>query len=226
MPPLTKARIHLSEQFSANLNSPQYAIEQLQLGAAQHLDVFNCRSAINTPLKGHVALHTADMDQHTDPVGGDQQPSGGLFALIMDRLSVYGSNASNNIADGFSNMTAQNWIRVVILAGGYMLLRPYLSKMVTKGAVAKMESDDKKEREARGEGDDTLPHPELTPNEYRGIKEKLYAEIDTEGDGSGADWGQTARVRQRDMLRNLLEEDERRRAAQNEDADIQEFLED
>lgn len=126
-------------------------------------------------------------------------------------------------------MTPQAWIRVVVIAGGWMLLRPYIQRAVAKGAVEKMERDD---RRARGERGEPPPHPDLTPNEYRGIKERLYAHDDDDddddggADGSGADWGQKARVRQRQMLRELLEEDERRRAAQDEDADIQEFLED
>ncbi|KAG5940294.1 hypothetical protein E4U59_002548 [Claviceps monticola] len=167
------------------------------------------------------------MDQQAQqPLGADQLSQLSTFAQLTSRLAEYGSNATHNISEGFSSMTTQGWIRVIVIAGGYMLLRPYLQQLITKGALRKMEADDKKAREA--DGSDELPHPELTPNEYRGIKEKLYAdENDNEGaDGTGSDWGQKARVRQRQMLRDLLEEDERRRAAQDEDADIQEFLED
>ncbi|KAG5920015.1 hypothetical protein E4U42_006344 [Claviceps africana] len=166
--------------------------------------------------------------QHQQPLDADHGPGLGLglLAPLTARLAEYVSNAKHNISEGVSGMTTQAWIRVVVIAGGYMLLRPYLQQLVTKGAVRKMEADDKKAREADGAGE--LPHPELTPNEYRGIKDKLYAlENDHDGaDGTGADWGQKARVRQRQMLREMLEEDERRRAAQDEDADIQEFLED
>ncbi|OAQ64384.1 trafficking PGA2 domain-containing protein [Pochonia chlamydosporia 170] len=163
------------------------------------------------------------MDHQAQPVDTQQPPALNLLGQLIARLSEYGQNATNNISQGFNNMSPQSWIRVIVIAGGYMLLRPYLMKAVTKGAVEKMERDDKKER---GE-DGTLPHPELTPNEYRGIKDKLYADDEnTGGDGTTSDWGQKARVRQRKMLRELLEEDERRRAALDEDADIQEFLED
>ncbi|KAG5949022.1 hypothetical protein E4U53_006065 [Claviceps sorghi] len=164
------------------------------------------------------------MDQQPQqPLDADQRPELGLLGPLAARLAEYAANAKHNIAEGVTTMTTQAWIRVIVIAGGYMLLRPYLQQLVTKGAVRKMEADDKKARDADG-----LPHPEMTPNEYRGIKDKLYAlENDHDGaDGTGADWGQKARVRQRQMLRELLEEDERRRAAQDEDADIQEFLED
>ncbi|KAG6041231.1 hypothetical protein E4U41_005514 [Claviceps citrina] len=166
------------------------------------------------------------MDQPAQqPLGADQHPQLSMLEQLAARLAEYGSNAKHNISEGFSNMTTQGWIRVVIIAGGYMLLRPYLQQLVTKGALRKMEADDRK---ARAEDDGELPHPELTPNEYRGVRDKLYAhEADNDGaDGTGSDWGQKARARQRQMLRELLEDDERRRAAQDEDADIQEFLED
>ncbi|KAG6006257.1 hypothetical protein E4U21_007220 [Claviceps maximensis] len=169
------------------------------------------------------------MDQQAQqPLDANQRPELNMLSQLADRLAQYGSNAKHNIAEGISSMTIHTWIRIIVIAGGYMLLRPYLQQMVTKGAVRKMEADDKKARALAGDKDDELAHPELTPNEYRGIKDKLYAlEQDHEGaDGTSADWGQKARVRQRQMLRELLEEDERRRAAQDEDADIQEFLED
>lgn len=155
----------------------------------------------------------------------DHQAEGGkpeLNALgkMAARFAEYGQNVSNNLSDSFSSMTVQSWIRLVVIVGGYMLLRPYVMKWAGKGAVRRMEDEDAK---TRGK---SITDPELTPNEFRGIKEKLYeADVD-EGDGTGADWGQKARTRQRQMLKQLLEEEERRRAAENEDADIQEFLED
>ncbi|KJZ74236.1 hypothetical protein HIM_06467 [Hirsutella minnesotensis 3608] len=135
------------------------------------------------------------------------------------RLTQYGQNASNNLANSFSNMTLHGWLRLVIIVCGYMLLRPYVIKLGTKTAVKKMEEEDAKSKEKN------VTDPDMTPNEFRGIKEKLDEVVD-EGDGTGADWGTKARVRQRQMLKNLLEEEERCRAAEHEDADIQEFLED
>lgn len=163
------------------------------------------------------------MAQQAQPVDGGPRPELNLLGQFVALLAEYGANATRNISEGFSSMTIQGWIRIVVIAGGWMLLRPYLQQVVTKGAVRKMEADDRKARGDEGE----LPYPELTPNEYRGIKEKLYAHDENDGaEGTGSDWGQKARVRQRQMLRELLEADERRRAAQDEDADIQEFLED
>ncbi|KAJ6438557.1 protein trafficking PGA2 domain-containing protein [Purpureocillium lavendulum] len=150
------------------------------------------------------------------------KPELNALGKLAARFAEYGHNATNNLSSSFTSMTTQSWIRLIVIVGGYMLLRPHLMKFVTKGAVKKMEEDDAKAREQ------DAAQAEMTPNEFRGIKEKLMfqAEQDDEGDGTGADWGQKARVRQRQMLKDLLEEEERRRAAENEDADIQEFLED
>lgn len=127
----------------------------------------------------------------------------------------YGANASNNLSNTFNNMTMQSWIRLVVIVGGYMLLRPYMMKFVTKGAVKKMEEQD--EREQR--------KAQISPNELRGLVEE-EPEIDEQGDGTGADWGQKARVRQRTMLKNMLEAEEQRRLEEEEDKDIADLLED
>ncbi|EQK98913.1 hypothetical protein G6O67_003747 [Ophiocordyceps sinensis] len=148
-----------------------------------------------------------------------RQPELNTLGKMVARLVRYGHNATNNINTTFTNMTPQSWIRLIVIVGGYMLLRPYVMKMSTKFAVKKLE-----EEEAKSQGKEKA-QAAITPNEFRGIKEKLD-EVPDEGDGSGADWGTKARLRQRQMLKDLLEEEERRRAADNEDADIQEFLED
>ncbi|KAM0435226.1 hypothetical protein ACHAPT_003316 [Fusarium lateritium] len=127
----------------------------------------------------------------------------------------YGANASNNLSKTFNDMTMQSWIRLVVIVGGYMLLRPYMMKFVTKGAVRKMEEEDEREKRKA----------QISPNELRGLVEE-EPEIDEEGDGTGADWGQKARVRQRTMLKELLEAEEQRRLEEEEDKDIADLLED
>ncbi|RSL57886.1 hypothetical protein CEP54_008041 [Fusarium duplospermum] len=137
------------------------------------------------------------------------------FGKFTAQFLQYGANASNNLSNTFNNMTMQSWIRLVVIVGGYMLLRPYMMKFVTKGAVRKMEEED--EREQR--------KAQISPNELRGLVEE-EPEIDEEGDGTGADWGQKARVRQRTMLKNMLEAEEQRRLEEEEDKDIADLLED
>ncbi|KAM5342567.1 hypothetical protein ACJ41O_013533 [Fusarium nematophilum] len=154
-----------------------------------------------------------------DPVAQQQQqpeedrPELNALGKLTAQFLQYGSNASNNLSNTFNNMTMQSWIRLVVIVGGYMLLRPYMMKIVTKGAVKKLEEQDRKEK------------AQISPNELRGLVED-EDDIDEEGDGTGADWGQKARVRQRTMLKNLLDAEERRRQEEWEDKDIEDLLED
>ncbi|KAF5580045.1 trafficking PGA2 domain-containing protein [Fusarium pseudoanthophilum] len=151
-----------------------------------------------------------------DPVAQQQRlqelnPLGKLTAQFLQ----YGANASNNISNAFDSMDTKAWLRLTVIVGGYMLLRPLFLKFVTKGAVQKMEDEDAREKRKA----------QISPNELRGLVED-EPEIDEEGDGTGADWGQKARVRQRTMLKDLLEAEERRREEEEDDKDIADLLED
>lgn len=144
-----------------------------------------------------------------------EQTSLNPLGLLTLKLAQYGQNASNNFSDAFNRMTLQNWIRLTMIVGGYMLLRPYVLKLSTKVAVKKLEQQEEKEREEEAK------LAKMTPNELRGLKDD--DEIDEGADGSSADWGSKARIRQRKMLKKLLEEEEERRIDRDDDADIQEF---
>ncbi|KPM41304.1 hypothetical protein AK830_g5256 [Neonectria ditissima] len=130
----------------------------------------------------------------------------------------YGANASNNLAATFSDMSAQNWIRMIVIVGGYMLLRPYVLKLAGKVAVRKLEEQDEKEKAAA--------KAKISPNELRGGVAEDGSEIGEEGESTGADWGEKARTRQRVMLKQLVEAEELRRQEEEDDKDIEDLLED
>ncbi|KAK7427133.1 hypothetical protein QQZ08_006402 [Neonectria magnoliae] len=130
----------------------------------------------------------------------------------------YGANASNNLAATFSDMTTQNWIRMIVIVGGYMLLRPYVLKLAGKVAVRKMEEQDEKEK--------ATAKAKISPNELRGGAAEDGTETDEQGDSTGADWGEKARTRQRVMLKQLVEAEELRRQEEEDDKDIEDLLED
>ncbi|KAF4967174.1 hypothetical protein FSARC_5246 [Fusarium sarcochroum] len=156
-----------------------------------------------------------------DPVGQQQQQPQGeqvelnSFGKFTAQFLQYGANASNNLSNAFESMDTKAWLRLVVIVGGYMLLRPIFMKIVTKGAVRKMEEEDEREKRKA----------QISPNELRGLAED-EPDIDEEGDGTGADWGQKARVRQRTMLKDMLEAEERRREEEEDDKDIADLLED
>lgn len=168
-----------------------------------------------------------------------------LTALLRERFST-------NVSASLSNLSAQQWIRLIAIAGAYMLLRPYLMKIGGKMQMRQLEAEhDAAEAEALALA--ASRRPALSPNDLRGtaapsLSAGLGIPDDSDSDDydpdddaittgaaaaaastatSGADWGKTARRRQRKMVRQLLSAHEKQLAeaqADEEDKDIAEFL--
>ncbi|KAK5662994.1 hypothetical protein OQA88_6408 [Cercophora sp. LCS_1] len=144
----------------------------------------------------------------------------------MDGLINLGEAAytrfTTNIQGTFANMTPEKWIRVVIVAGTYMLLRPYLLKL---GGRLQMKTYEKESAEA-----EEAAKAQISPNSLRGqvdIPEDSDDEEEEAGESTSADWGKKARRRQRDMIKKMLEAEERRlqeTKEEEEDKDIEEYL--
>lgn len=126
----------------------------------------------------------------------------------------------------FSQMRTRDYIRLVVIIGGYCLLRPYLMKLGAYMQNKQHEADSRpSEDENAGAG------PKLTANDLRGNKSQPEFKIpgvdsDSE-DEDKDDWGRAARVRQRKFVRQMLEIHEkklREDAEANSDKDIEEFL--
>lgn len=147
----------------------------------------------------------------------DEQVELNALGKFMAQFLQYGANATNNLSSTFSSMDTKSWLRLVMIVGGYMLLRPYLLKLSTKVAMKKMEEQEQKDKAAA--------KAQISPNELRGIYEE-EPEVDAEGDGTGADWGQKARVRQRVMLKQMIEQEEQRRLEEESDKELDDLLED
>lgn len=146
------------------------------------------------------------------------QPQLNDFGKVAHRFLQYGQNATNNLSNVFNDMTIQQWIRLIIIVGGYMLLRPYAVKYLGKKKIAEWEEEDRQKAE-------------ITPNQLRGEHGPVeIGDTDDEGEGTASDWGHGARLRQRKMLKQLLEANEQRKQeeaeADEDDRDIEEFLED
>jgi hypothetical protein len=54
--------------------------------------------------------------------------------LAKDRLLING-------AKSFEGMTAQRWVRIILIVGAYMLLRPYLLKAAANRQKAHLEKE-------------------------------------------------------------------------------------
>lgn len=126
-------------------------------------------------------------------------------------------------------MTIQDYLRLVIIVGGYALLRPYLIQLGGKFQA--------KDHERELSEHETSSMAAMSPNSLRGqvtVPEDTDddEEENEDGEHSGreqsrdADWGRRARRRQREMIRKMLEAEERARAEEGDDSDkeIEEFL--
>lgn len=131
----------------------------------------------------------------------------------------------------FSNLSARDYIRLVVVIGAYALLRPYLMKL---GAHMQMKQHQKDSQASAENGQDgatgTATAADLRGGRRRNEPQKKYAipgvDSDSEEDEKN-DWGRTARLRQRKMIRDLLAKQEERLQAERDadsDKDIEEFL--
>ncbi|KAK0719930.1 protein trafficking Pga2 [Lasiosphaeris hirsuta] len=152
----------------------------------------------------------------------------------MDELITLVSTLANrimaNLRGSLENMSPEKWIRLVIIAGAYALLRPYIIKL---GGRAQMNLH---EQEAAEEMLPPGKKAAISPNELRGrvqLPEDSDSDEDEEdtgattGHSSATDWGKKARRRQRDMIKKLLDAEEKRLQEtkdEEEDKDIEEFL--
>src|SRR5688572_16608049 len=128
------------------------------------------------------------------------------FGRIAFKFVEYGSNATRNLQDTFGNMTVHHWLRLVVIVGGYVLLRPQIMKFMGRNATKEMEKRDAMEQAAA--------KAKVSPNELRSGKPDVVEEDEDEyfeGQGTGADWGAKARTRQRLLLKKLMEAEEKKK---------------
>ncbi|KAG7288884.1 hypothetical protein NEMBOFW57_005244 [Staphylotrichum longicolle] len=137
-------------------------------------------------------------------------------------VTTLGNRVSTNLRGSITDLTPEKFIRIVIIAGAYMLLRPYLIKL---GGRAQMQSHEEESERAEAEA-----RAKISPNELRGkveIPDDTDEEDEATAEASGPDWGKKARRRQRDMIKKLLDAEEQRlreNQEELEDKDIEEFL--
>ncbi|KAM0446126.1 hypothetical protein ACHAPV_006458 [Trichoderma viride] len=141
---------------------------------------------------------------------------------ILGQLSQFGQNASNNVQKSFSDMSTQGWLRLLMVVCTYLLIRPYIINYSTKHAVKKLEEQDVKDKKFAEE-----QVAKMSPNDLRGLSAVEEEDVDADegADGSKANWGSKARVRQRKVLRKILEAEEQRRYEEESDEDIKDLLE-
>lgn len=156
-----------------------------------------------------------------------QQDDAGQTSLnslgsLVSQLSQYGQNASNNLQKSFGDMSTHGWLRLIMAVCTYLLIRPHILKYSTKHAVKQLEKQDERDKAQAKEA-----VAKMSPNDLRGLNSSAELDVDADegADGTSADWGSKARVRQRKVLRKLMEAEEQRRYEDESDEDIRDLLE-
>ena len=175
---------------------------------------------------------------------------------IIESLRRYGENAVSNITDSFERLTAKQTLRLIVFVCAYMLLRKYLLTLAAKRQERQLEATISADKAAAAadtrtaklspnnlRGASALEHESQT-FKYPGIPYDTDEDEDEDKDkdkdkagnckgatatGGVVQWGRNATKRQRKALRMLLDAEEKRLKAKigdDDDADIQEFLED
>jgi len=129
-----------------------------------------------------------------------------------------------------TQMSAKQWIRIIIIMGAYLLLRPYLLKYAAKAQEKQYEKTAQGDERARA-AKDRVAKAKISPNSLRGQVEVPEdtdeEEEEAEGQPTGANWGKKARKRQRQFVKKVLEEEERRAELEDDSEDereVEEFL--
>ncbi|XXH00165.1 hypothetical protein Hte_006507 [Hypoxylon texense] len=138
-----------------------------------------------------------------------------LFTLVKDRFS-------NNISESFTTMTPQQWIRLVIIVGAYALVRPYIIKHGARFQERQLDKHYEKERLEKEK------QAEISPNQLRGqVDIPEDSDEDEQAETTATDWGKKARKRQRNMIKKILDEEEKKLQQlqeDEEDKDIEQYL--
>jgi hypothetical protein len=147
--------------------------------------------------------------------------------FIASWLKYFYTNFTRNAVALWSDTTAKQWIRVIVIVGAYLLLRPYLEKL-----GAKMQSlQHEKELDPAEMGGAAISANQLRGGKLKSAKgvpvELKDSDEEAEAEGTGANWGKKARKRQRQQIKKVLEHDEKLRLeaqGDEDDKDIMEYL--
>jgi hypothetical protein len=144
---------------------------------------------------------------------------------VLKNLSTWAGNWKRNTASTFSRIGPKGYIQLVIVIGAYaLIIRP----LVLKGAARVQRSYIEKEARESAAA--------IDPNDLRGGGRagKIHipgvdSDSDEERDEAKKDaktgeWGRTARLRQRRLVRELLDAKERQEQEDESDEEIKEYL--
>jgi len=137
---------------------------------------------------------------------------------VVDNIRYFALNFLHNIENAL-DMDLRTFIRIVVVVGAYLLIRPYLvkggAKLQERQHEKVFEADKKREANAK-----------ISPNSLRGqVEVPDDTDSEEEGQATGPNWGGKARKRQRKVLKQILDADEKMRLDAEGDKDDKDILE-
>ena len=135
-----------------------------------------------------------------------------------ESLQTWAENLQRNVSNSVSRLSLKDYIRIVILLGGYALLRPCLLKLAGKFQA--------RDHERELDPNEISSDAAMPANSIRGqVQVPEDTDEEEESSATGADWGREARRRQREMIRKMLEAEEKKpvEGGEDSDKDIEEF---
>jgi len=156
------------------------------------------------------------------------------MSAAVDFVMWYAHNFYHNLTHMFDGMNTTRWLRLIAVIGAYLLFRPYVVKFMAKEQTSQFENQTAEEKAAREKAEleekEGRKRAKLMPNDIRGGQVEI-PDSDDESDGgdagnpgTGADWGKKATKRSRKVLKQILEEQEKR-LEEDDNEDIKEFME-
>ena len=136
---------------------------------------------------------------------------------MVENIQYFASNFLHNLQHVF-DMDLRTAIRLVVIVGAYLLIRPYLikggAKLQEKQHEKVYEADKKRDAEAL-----------ISANSLRGhVEVPEDTDDEEESQATGVNWGAKARKRQRKVVKKILEADERLRLDAEGDKDDQDIM--
>ena len=123
----------------------------------------------------------------------------------MDTVKSYASNFANNLNASVSKLSSKDWVRLVMVVGAYLLMRPYLLRLAARQQEKSLERDL-----------DPVEAKAVEKAQREGVTaQDIRQNLDDSGsDGNAATTntplGKKARQRQRKVARKVVEEEQQK----------------
>lgn len=160
---------------------------------------------------------------------GNQLNLDQMIDNILYQITIYKNNLTHQVNETFTRLTPKDLIRLVIIVGAYSFLRPYLLKLGARFQAKDHEREidheeiqemRKSEGYNKGSLKGTVNIPDDTDSEEgEGVTRTVTR--------TGTDWGKAARRRQRRVMSQLLEAEEKKRLEDEEaesDKELEQFM--